>query len=96
MAGALTFAELGVVYPKAGGHYAYLREAFHPLLGFLYGWALLFMIETGAIAAVSITFAEYTLRLLGREGVNALPLAVAAIVVVGGIKPWGSSRAAGS
>ncbi|MBT8396775.1 MAG: amino acid permease [Gemmatimonadetes bacterium] len=89
MAGALTFAELGVVHPKAGGHYAYLREAFHPLLGFLYGWALLFMIETGAIAAVSITFAEYTLRLLGREGVNALPLAVAAIVVVGGINALG-------
>ncbi|MCJ7627036.1 MAG: amino acid permease [Longimicrobiales bacterium] len=89
MAGALTFAELGVVHPKAGGHYAYLREAFHPLLGFLYGWALLFMIETGAIAAVSITFAEYTLRLLGREGVDALPLAVAAIVVVGGINVFG-------
>ena len=65
MAGALTFAELGVVHPKVGGHYAYLREAFHPLLGFLYGWALLFMIETGAIAAVSLTFAEYTLRLVG-------------------------------
>ena len=89
MAGALTFAELGVIYPKAGGHYAYLREAFHPLLGFLYGWALLFMIETGAIAAVSITFAEYTLRLIGREGVNALPLAVAAILVVGGINALG-------
>jgi APA family basic amino acid/polyamine antiporter len=89
MAGALTFAELGVVHPKAGGHYAYLREAFHPLLGFLYGWALLFMIETGAIAAVSITFAEYTLRLLGREGVNAIPLAVGAIVLVGGINALG-------
>jgi len=89
MAGALTFAELGAVMPRAGGHYAYLREAFHPLLGFLYGWALLFMIETGAIAAVSITFAEYTLRLVGREGAEALPLAVAAIVVVGGINALG-------
>jgi APA family basic amino acid/polyamine antiporter len=89
MAGALTFAELGVVMPKAGGHYAYLREAFHPLLGFLYGWALLFMIETGAIAAVSITFAEYTLRLVGREGAGALPLAVTAILVVGGINALG-------
>lgn len=89
MAGAFTFAELGVIRPKAGGHYAYLREAFHPLLGFLYGWALLFMIETGAIAAVSITFAEYTLRLLGREGVDAIPLAVAAILAVGGINALG-------
>lgn len=89
MAGAMTFAELGVVMPRAGGHYAYLREALHPLLGFLYGWALLFMIETGAIAAVSITFAEYTLRLVGRDGVGALPLAVTAIVVVGGINALG-------
>jgi APA family basic amino acid/polyamine antiporter len=89
MAGALTFAELGVVRPKAGGHYAYIREAFHPLLGFLYGWALLFMIETGAIAAVALTFAEYTLRLLGREGVAALPLALTAILLVGGINALG-------
>lgn len=89
MAGALTFAELGVVMPRAGGHYAYIREAFHPLLGFLYGWALLFMIETGAIAAVSVTFSEYTLRLVGNEGAQALPLAVAAILVVGGINALG-------
>ncbi len=89
MAGALTFAELGVVMPRAGGHYAYLREAYHPILGFLYGWALLFMIETGAIAAVSITFAEYTLRLVGRDGVGSLPLAVVAILVVGGINALG-------
>lgn len=89
MAGALTFAELGVIHPKVGGHYAYLREAFHPLLGFLYGWALLFMIETGAIAAVALTFAEYTLRLLGREGAEAIPLAFAAIVLVGGINALG-------
>jgi len=89
MAGALTFAELGVVMPRAGGHYAYIREAFHPLLGFLYGWALLFMIETGAMAAVSVTFAEYTLRLVGNAGAQARPLAVAAILVVGGINALG-------
>lgn len=92
MAGAFTFAELGVLQPKAGGHYAYLRTAYHPLLGFLYGWALLFMIETGAIAAVSITFAEYTLRLVGREGASGVPLAFLSILVVGvinalGVKP---------
>jgi APA family basic amino acid/polyamine antiporter len=89
MAGALTFAELGAVMPRAGGHYAYIREAIHPLLGFLYGWALLFMIETGAIAAVAVTFSEYTLRLVGNEGAHALPLAVAAILVVGGINALG-------
>ena len=56
LAGALTFAELGTLFPRAGGHYAYLRDAYHPLAGFLYGWGLLLMIEGGAIAAVGITF----------------------------------------
>ncbi len=92
LAGALTFAELGSLFPKAGGHYAYLRDAFHPMVGFLYGWALLLMIEGGAIAAVAIIFAEYTLSALGRVGVAATPLAVTGIVVVAavnylGVKP---------
>ena len=92
LAGALAFAELGTLFPQAGGHYVYLRKAFHPMAGFLYGWALLLMIESGAIAAVGITFAEYTLRFLGREGVEAVPLAVIAIAVVAlinylGVKP---------
>jgi APA family basic amino acid/polyamine antiporter len=92
LAGALTFAELGTLFPRAGGHYAYLREAYHPMAGFLYGWGLLLMIEGGAIAAVGITFAEYTLRLVGRTGAEALPLTVLAIVMVAavnyvGVKP---------
>jgi APA family basic amino acid/polyamine antiporter len=92
MAGAFAFAELGSLFPKAGGHYAYLRDAFHPFAGFLYGWALLLMIECGAIAAVAITFAEYALRFVGREGAAALPLAISAIVIVAiinyvGVKP---------
>src|SRR4026208_475607 len=64
LAGALGFAELGSVFPRVGGQYAYLRDALHPLAGFLYGWALLAVIETGAIAAVAIAFATYTLRLV--------------------------------
>jgi len=92
LCGALTFAELGTLFPKAGGHYAYLRDAYHPLAGFLYGWGLLLMIEGGAIAAVGITFAEYTLRLVGRPGVDAQLLTILAIVVVAavnyvGVKP---------
>jgi len=92
LAGALTFAELGTLFPKAGGHYVYLREAYHPLAGFLYGWGLLLMIEGGAIAAVAITFAEYTLRLVGRPDVSGQLLAVLAIVAVAavnylGVKP---------
>ncbi len=92
LAGALTFAELGSLFPRAGGHYAYLREAYHPLAGFLYGWGLLLMIEGGAIAAVAITFGEYTLRLVGRPEVSGQLLAMLGIVVVAavnylGVKP---------
>ncbi len=92
LAGALTFAELGTLFPRAGGHYAYLREAYHPMAGFLYGWGLLFMIEGGAIAAVAITFAEYTLRLVERPDASGPTLAVIGIIVVAavnyvGVKP---------
>ena len=68
IAGAFAYAELGRLLPRAGGQYVYLREAWHPIVGFLYGWALLFMIETGAMAAVAITFAQYALRLVGVDG----------------------------
>ncbi len=92
IAGAFTFAELGALFPQAGGHYAYLRRAYHPLVGFLYGWGLLLMIECGAIAAVGITFAEYFLRALGRPTGGATTIAVLAIAVVAlinylGVKP---------
>jgi APA family basic amino acid/polyamine antiporter len=92
IAGAFCYAELGRLLPRAGGQYVYLREAWHPLAGFLYGWALLFMIETGAMAAVAITFAQYALRLAGVTGVSTRPLAIATIVVLTiinyvGVKP---------
>jgi basic amino acid/polyamine antiporter, APA family len=92
LAGAFAYAELGAVFPKAGGQYVYLRDAYHPLAGFLYGWALLLMIETGAIAAVAITFATYALRLAGRPDVAAVPVAVASVIVLSiinylGVKP---------
>ena len=63
--GAFIFAELGARYPEAGGGYVYLREAFGPLPAFLYGWALLVAIASGAIAAVAVTFANYATPLLG-------------------------------
>lgn len=59
LTGALTFAELGGMFPKAGGVYVYLREAYGPLAGFLYGWVTLLVINTGSLAALGITFAEY-------------------------------------
>jgi basic amino acid/polyamine antiporter, APA family len=57
---ALSYGELATMMPKAGGQYVYLREAFSPLWGFLYGWTLLLVIQTGTIAAVAVGFARYT------------------------------------
>jgi APA family basic amino acid/polyamine antiporter len=59
LTGALTFAELGGMFPKAGGVYIFLREAYGPLAGFLYGWATLLIINTGSLAALGIVFSEY-------------------------------------
>ena len=59
-AGALSYGELAAMMPQAGGMYVYLREAFSPLLGFLYGWTLLTVIQTGTIAAVAIAFARFS------------------------------------
>ena len=59
LAGALTLAELGVIMPKAGGLYVYIREAYGPLAGFLFGWVLLIAYQTAAIAALGVAFAEY-------------------------------------
>jgi APA family basic amino acid/polyamine antiporter len=92
LAGAYAYAELGAAFPRAGGQYVYLRDGWHPLLGFLYGWALLLLIESGAIAAVAITFATYALRLVGRPDLAPVPLAIASIVVLSivnylGVKP---------
>lgn len=57
--GALTYAELGAAIPKAGGQYIFLKEAFGPVWGFLYGWVLFLVIQTGSIAAVAVAFAKY-------------------------------------
>src|SRR5213595_3260527 len=92
--GAFCFGELGQRRPKAGGGYVYLRETWGPLAGFLYGWALLLVIATGAIAAVSVTFANYALALAGLPESLTVPLAVAAIVVLAGINYVGVKPAA--
>src|SRR3982750_4453350 len=56
---ALSYGELAAMMPKAGGQYVYLREAFSPIWGFLYGWTLFLVIQTGTIAAVAVGFARY-------------------------------------
>src|SRR6266516_196397 len=78
--GAFCFGELGQRRPRAGGGYVYLRETFGPLPAFLYGRTLVLVIATGAIAAVAVTFADYTLALLGLPSTYSVPLAVAAIL----------------
>ena len=92
LAGAFAFAELASLFPRAGGQYVYLREAYHPLVAFLFGWASLLMIQGGGLAAVSITFAQYGLRLLGRDPAYASVGAAIAITLVAavnyvGVKP---------
>src|SRR6266480_5201855 len=57
--GALSYGELAAMMPRAGGQYVYLREAFSPVWGFLYGWTLFLVIQTGTIAAVAVGFARY-------------------------------------
>jgi len=57
--GALVYAELAARRPEVGGQYAYLRDAFHPSVAFVYGWTLLLVTQTGGMAAVAVTFARY-------------------------------------
>jgi basic amino acid/polyamine antiporter, APA family len=59
VAGAITYGELAAMMPHAGGQYVYLREAFNPLAGFLYGWTLFLVIQTGTVAAVAVAFAKF-------------------------------------
>lgn len=57
---ALSYAELSAMFPKAGGQYVYLKEAYNPLIGFLYGWSFFSVIQTATIAAVGVAFAKFT------------------------------------
>ena len=75
---AFIWAELAALRPEVGGQYAYLREAFHPLVAFLYGWALLLVIQSGGMAAVAVTFSRYFIEL---TGVRAADYVVAAIAL---------------
>jgi len=91
LAGALTIAELGAAFPQAGGLCVYLREAFGPFAGFLYGWSLLVVIQTASIAAVAVAFASYCGHFLalptgGREALAVGAIAVLTAVNVRGVR----------
>ena len=84
LAAAFIWAELAALRPEVGGQYAYLREAYHPLIAFLYGWGLLLVIQTGGMAAVAITFARYFLELTNLRVADWLVavLALASLTVI--------------
>ncbi|MEP6993392.1 MAG: amino acid permease [Acidobacteriota bacterium] len=92
LAGALSCAELAAMLPKAGGQYVFFREAYGPLAGFLFGWSMFLVIQTGTIAAVAVAFAKFlgvlapvvSGRALVRVGpLSASPVQLVAIGVIG-------------
>ena len=89
LAGAFCFAELGARDPRAGGGYVYLRRAFGPLPAFLYGWTLLLVINSGAIAAVAEIAARYAVRAVGAGDGPVLPLTLAAIAALTAVNYFG-------
>lgn len=92
LAGAFCFAELAALKPVAGGGYVYLRDGLSPVVGFLYGWTELLVINSGGIAAVAMTFASYGTNLTGAGPAAIAPVAIGAIVALSvinllGIRP---------
>jgi len=96
--GAFIWAELASTLPEVGGQYAYLREAYHPAIAFLYGWVLLLVIETGGMAAVTITFARYFIELTGMHVqdwlVGAAALSILTLINCLGVKTGGRTQSA--
>ncbi len=81
LAGAFVYAELAALRPHVGGQYVYIREAFHPAIAFVYGWALLLVTQTGGMAAVAVTFARYFSELTHLPIADSLVAAVALAVL---------------
>jgi APA family basic amino acid/polyamine antiporter len=94
LAGALANAELGAMFPRAGGDYVYLREAFHPVAGFLVGWLTFFAIFAGTVATLAAGFGAALAALLGLGAAGALAIAVATIAATSGLNyvsvRWGA------
>lgn len=78
---ALSYGELSAMYPKAGGMYVYLREAYNPLVGFLYGWTFFTIIQTGTIAAVGVAFAKFTSYIIPTVGEENILLSFGGISI---------------
>jgi APA family basic amino acid/polyamine antiporter len=78
---ALSYGELAGMMPYAGGQYIYIREAYNPLIGFLYGWTLFLVIQTGTIAAVAVAFAKFTALLIPWFGEKNTLLSIAGLEI---------------
>ena len=91
MTGALTYAEMGAMFPRSGGVYVFLKEAYGPLVAFLYGWAALFVVISGGLAAVGVGFATYlgyffpVLGSVSTAGISGTQFVAAAMIVVLGL-----------
>jgi len=98
LAGAFIYAELAARRPAVGGQYAYLREAYHPLAAFLYGWTLLLVSQSGGMAAVAMTFARYFRDLSGSAAsdgaIAALALACLTLVNCLGVRAGSNAQSA--
>src|SRR5581483_6147539 len=89
MAGAFIWAELATRLPGVGGQYMYLREAYHPVVAFVYGWVLLLVTQTGGMAAVAVAFAHYYREITGFGGSDAI-IAVTALMSLTAINCLGA------
>lgn len=96
--GAFVYAELAVLRPRTGGQYAYLRDAYHPVVAFLYGWTLLLVVQTGGMAGAAIIFGRYFRELSGlaipEQAVAALTLAVLTVINCLGIRAGSNVQSA--
>ncbi|MDB4878105.1 MAG: amino acid/polyamine/organocation transporter, superfamily [Gemmatimonadetes bacterium] len=96
--GAFVYAELAVLRPRVGGQYAYLRDAYHPVVAFLYGWTLLLVVQTGGMAGAAIIFGRYFRELTGfgvpEQAVAALTLAILTIVNCLGVRAGSNLQSA--
>jgi APA family basic amino acid/polyamine antiporter len=89
LTGALTFAELGALFPEAGGVYAYLQKGYGKMIAFLYGWSILTVITSGAIAALSLAFARYVAAVVPLSEAGVLVTAASALIAVTLINVFG-------
>ena len=96
--GAFVYAELAVLRPRVGGQYAYLRDAYHPIVAFLYGWTLLLVIQTGGMAGAAIIFGRYFHELTGlgvsEQAVAAATLGVLTLINCFGVRAGSNVQSA--